>query len=308
MKKYETEKNKKAMERNKIMSRKIFLKLFSYFLLLVITACSEEYSEIFTTNNSSVIENELRNADKNTLVIFDINDVLFEQKEMLFKKKNDNLRKKLLSASERKITDKEEEKAIFSVVVQSPIVYIDKNFVNIIKNLQDRGIKVMALTNGLVGECGYVKSMDRLMLKQTRDMDYHFEKSWKHLKNAQIYITKIYNKKDRKILFMDGVVFANKLISKASKGECLLVFLKYANFFPKKIIFIDDKMKNLKSVSEICERNDITFVGFEYTGATNRNDLPPLDENHAKLQLYILKKKHKLLSDKEISRMLNYHW
>lgn len=282
------------------MKLRNILKFISICLLFVLVACSEQ-SRIFSTSDSSFIEEELKEADKNTLVIFDINDVLLEQKELLFKKQNSTLLKNLLKEMSANMSN-EEEQTLYSVVVQRPVVYVDENFVRIIHDLQNKNVKVIALTNGLVGTCGYVKSMDRLLIQQLRDLDYHLEKSWLDLKNAQIYMTK---SKDRKILFAEGIVFANKMISKASKGESLLAFFKYADFYPKKVIFIDDKLKNLKSVSNILEKQGVEFIGFEYTKAKNRKDSPVITKEHAKLQLSILKKRHKLLSDEEIDKILH---
>lgn len=282
------------------MKLRNILKFISICLLFVLVACSEQ-SRIFSTSDSSFIEEELKEADKNTLVIFDINDVLFEQKELLFKKQNSTLLKNLLKEMSANMSN-EEEQTLYSVVVQRPVVYVDENFVRIIHDFQNKNVKVIALTNGLVGTYGYVKSMDRLLIQQLRDLDYHLEKSWLDLKNAQIYMTK---SKDRKILFAEGIVFANKMISKASKGESLLAFFKYADFYPKKVIFIDDKLKNLKSVSNILEKQGVEFIGFEYTKAKNRKDSPVITKEHAKLQLSILKKRHKLLSDEEIDKILH---
>ena len=276
------------------------MKFISICLLFVLVACSEQ-SRIFSTSDSSFIEEELKEADKNTLVIFDINDVLLEQKELLFKKQNSTLLKNLLKEMSANMSN-EEEQTLYSVVVQRPVVYVDENFVRIIHDLQNKNVKVIALTNGLVGTYGYVKSMDRLLIQQLRDLDYHLEKSWLDLNNAQIYMTK---SKDRKILFAEGIVFANKMISKASKGESLLAFFKYADFYPKKVIFIDDKLKNLKSVSNILEKQGVEFIGFEYTKAKNRKNSPVITKEHAKLQLSILKKRHKLLSDEEIDKILH---
>lgn len=280
------------------MVRNIF-KLIMVCLLFIITACSEE-SRILSTNDSSFIEKELKKADDETLVIFDVNDVLLESEELLFKEQNSDLLTALLKEILINMSH-EEERALYSIVVQGPVVYVDKNFVRIIRNLQSKNVKVIALTNGLVGSYGYVKSMEGLLIQQLHNLNYHFENSWPNLKNAQICIDK---SKDRKILFADGVVFINKLISKATKGESLLAFLKYSGFCPKKIVFIDDKLKNLKSVSNVLKKEGIEFIGFEYTRAKIRKDLPIIKEQHAKLQLSILKEKHKLLSDDEISKIL----
>jgi hypothetical protein len=54
------------------------------------------------------------------------------------------------------------------------------------------------------------------------------------------------------------------------KGQALLCFLQLMNYFPKKIIFIDDKMKYLLSVEKALEPYDISFVGIRYSGCDER--------------------------------------
>ena len=98
------------------------MKFISICLLFVLVACSEQ-SRIFSTSDSSFIEEELKEADKNTLVIFDINDVLLEQKELLFKKQNSTLLKNLLKEMSANMSN-EEEQTLYSVVVQRPVVYM----------------------------------------------------------------------------------------------------------------------------------------------------------------------------------------
>lgn len=61
-------------------------------------------------------------------------------------------------------------------------------------------------------------------------------------------------------------------------------------------------MKNLKSVSNVLEKQGVEFIGFEYTKTKNRKDSPVITKEHAKLQLSVLKKRHKLLSDEEIDK------
>jgi hypothetical protein len=50
------------------------------------------------------------------------------------------------------------------------------------------------------------------------------------------------------------------------KGEALIAFFHWMNYFPKKIIFIDDKMKYLLAVEKALKHYNIEFVGIRYTG------------------------------------------
>lgn len=272
-------------------------KFFVLSLLLMVVACSQN-SKIITTNNVSIIESELRNANKGTLVIFDINDVLHESTCALFRAPNSDLLKNLLASLSKGISSQDEKENLISIVVQNPVVPVDAKLVEIIEKLQQKGVKVLSLTNGLTGKYGEIDCMEDLSLQQLAGLGYHFEKSWPTVENSVLSGTK-----DQSVLFKNGVIFTSVLRSKASKGEALLAFLKYAKVQPEKIIFVDDKRKHLESVSSVAKKVDADFTGIEYTAAKDRNT-PKISEEHAKLQLKVLKKEHKLLSDEELQKRL----
>lgn len=54
------------------------------------------------------------------------------------------------------------------------------------------------------------------------------------------------------------------------KGEVLKHFFDHMNYYPKKVIFIDDKMKYLLSVEKALEQYNIPFVGIRYSGCDER--------------------------------------
>ena len=54
------------------------------------------------------------------------------------------------------------------------------------------------------------------------------------------------------------------------KGEALLCFFRLMNYHPKKVIFIDDKLKYLMSVEKALESHNIEFVGIRYSGCDER--------------------------------------
>lgn len=51
------------------------------------------------------------------------------------------------------------------------------------------------------------------------------------------------------------------------KGEVLKLFLVQQNIKPTQIIFVDDALKNLKSVEKIAQELNIPFTGIHYTRA-----------------------------------------
>jgi hypothetical protein len=90
------------------------------------------------------------------------------------------------------------------------------------------------------------------------------------------------------------------LTALSDKGSILKLALQRAKLLFKKIIFIDDDLRNLQSVEKICHEMGIDFQGFQYT-AVNLVPLPALDKEKEVLRFKILETEHKWLSDEEMN-------
>lgn len=66
--------------------------------------------------------------------------------------------------------------------------------------------------------------------------------------------------------YKQGILFGGN----NDKGQVLNYFFKTMKYYPKKIIFIDDKMKNLLSVEKAVSACGIPFVGIRYSGSDAR--------------------------------------
>lgn len=65
-------------------------------------------------------------------------------------------------------------------------------------------------------------------------------------------------------LFQYGIIF---LGPKHTKGEVLVEFMKLQNLTPKKIVFVDDKAKHVKSVEKELTKLSIPYIGLRYGAA-----------------------------------------
>jgi len=62
-------------------------------------------------------------------------------------------------------------------------------------------------------------------------------------------------------LYQDGVLYSNVI---PTKGDVFLAFLEKVEQKPKRIIFIDDSLKNVVSVEEATKKIGIEYVGLHY--------------------------------------------
>lgn len=175
---------------------------------------------------------------------------------------------------------------------------VDHQMISLIKELQAKGIKVVALTNAWTGSFGNISSLEDWRIKDLESIGYNFQDSWNN-SHAKVFSHLKSKDPNRFPAFKSGVLFTCQL----PKGKILEAFLEYTGLAPKEIIFIDDKKKNLNSLGAFCQKTGKKFIGFEYTAVAERSKLP-LDEKRARLQFELLEKEHKWLSDEEANEKL----
>jgi hypothetical protein len=90
-----------------------------------------------------------------------------------------------------------------------------------------------------------------------------------------------------------GIIFC----AGKNKGDCLEEYLsKHLAYTPKHILFIDDKIKHINAVKDMCDRLGIDFLGLHYT---HTHTEPEIDWSIAKKQLEVFLENGDLISDEE---------
>jgi hypothetical protein len=77
-----------------------------------------------------------------------------------------------------------------------------------------------------------------------------------------------------------------------NKGEALLLFLSTINYYPKKIIFIDDKMSHVHAVEQALQTTTIEYLGIRYTGCDHH--VHNFDPAKAESQLHTIKESNNI--------------
>jgi FMN phosphatase YigB (HAD superfamily) len=277
------------------------MKKFIGFIFVILTCCYNTcFAEIIQTNDTKVIENMLASIDADTLVIFDVDDVLMHADDQILKSKNADACKPLVKKLKEQV-GKDKIQDVTSIILlgrkNSPV---DPRMISIIENLQKSDIKVLALTKCATGKFGLIPNTENWRIAELHKHEYYFDKSWQNLKDINLKsLMKVTN--DANPIYKAGIVFVDQT---GEKGPVLDAFLAYAKIKPKKIIFIDDKTKNLVSVEEFAKQNNIGFIGIEYTKALE--DKEELNQNVAELQFEILEKEKKWISDNEAAELLRH--
>jgi hypothetical protein len=165
---------------------------------------------------------------------------------------------------------------------------VDNQTPNLIRTLQNKNIKVIALTMCLAGQYFFIPQLEINRLQELKTFGFDFKQAFPHLNRYEFHQL---SHKNRHPLYQDGVLFT----AGYDKGNVLLAFLKKIAWKPSRIIFVDNKKKNILSVMSAAEKLKTPFLGFLYKAAYK---LPGgFDEKIAQFQIKYLIEHETLLDD-----------
>jgi hypothetical protein len=258
-------------------------------------------AKIITTDKISDIEAEFAQADNETLVIFDYDDVLLEPVDAALLTENEKVSDKIaVDLMKGKSVSKDQMIIALSVLTRDmKTQLVHEKWSLLITVLQSCGIKTILLTSCGAGKQGVVDAVENVRRNHLLNVRIDFRKSWISVKRFEFpnIPRKHYPLCNTHFCaFVDGMLFADG----ADKGHALKAFLaKIPQYKFKKIIFVDDKLKNLKSVEKICNEIGAQFVGIEFTHSKIKKH-PVLNPERVKKQYETLMLEKRWISDEEM--------
>ncbi len=169
-----------------------------------------------------------------------------------------------------------------------PVQLVDVELPKLITELQDRSIKTLMLTQNPYGKLRDIESIEEFCHSRLKSLGIDFDKSWR-LPSMMIY------DKDQNVLgsFHKGGIFTLN-----SKELALEQFLKNISSHKfNKIVFVDDKRKNLEKVWKLAEKLGMEYIGIEYTKAfTKKRKDVDVKEVKQKFDLLLKLKKWESIS------------
>ena len=242
------------------------------------------------------IKKYLENADVETLVVFDIDNTLYSPKDLLLRPCGIDFFKQLIFQYAAQISSEQLRYLSSIMITQRSVDLIDPNIPGIIKELQSNDIKTMALTAMQTGPYGQIESMEDWRYEELRKLDIDFRTAFPEYPHI---IFEDMNKTYGQPVFKQGILAS----SRHTKGDVLVAFLKHIRWHPKKVIFIDDHIEFIDSVSEEMKSRGIQFSGFHFV--TEQFSTEKVNEEVARLQFKYLIEHATWLSDSQALEVLN---
>lgn len=274
---------------------------YSFFSFLLLPLCLLQYlsSEIIEVDNLNCIKQELSQVDKETLVLFDVDYTLIIPDDAILRPCGQKLVKKLRSefVESSPATEKYPDGYLHSqIILRAKSSLVDQEFSLLVNELQNSGIPTIALTAAPGGKLSVIDSLADWRIKELKSFGFDFTKAFP---NMPVLKFPKWADKEFYPMFKSGVLFS----SKHPKGDVLKQFLEVIQWYPKKVILIDDRIEYLQSAEAVLNQIGIKFIGFYYTAAEK---LPcTLDEKLAEFQFQYLAEHAKWLSDSEAKNMMD---
>ena len=152
---------------------------------------------------------------------------------------------------------------------------VDVDAPDVIKRLQERGIKTIACTASATGSFGPLT--ERMEVFRYHTLQQHgidFKGTFPEIKDRTFEIIK--GNLGRSPAFYEGVLCSCGFANDPMKGVSLIELLKAAHYTPKVIVFVDDKELYLKDVEKAFATYmpAVKFVGIHFKGTYKRHAQP----------------------------------
>ena len=246
-------------------------------------------SSIIKAPNLIEFEQAIQKAGSESLVVFDIDEVIFTSKDQVLHPNYKQYRD-IIEADLAKNLSETEFVALISLVYKMRArIIVDLKILKIFELLSNKNIMTIALTHCPTGNIGTGETFEELRTLQLNSFKVDFDRLSNYL--GEIKLPEL--KQDYGVPLLHRGVILTGLVD---KGTVLEQILNRIEFKPKEIIFIDDRLENIISVQSMCEKLGINYTGFEYS-AVKDTSVTEFNEHRDKFQFDSLAKKRLWLGD-----------
>lgn len=236
------------------------------------------------------ISEAVKNADQDTLVVFDVDNVISAPSDLIGRPKAGPVRREVFKEYEQKYGRERVEHIHALYMMKGNGGLVEPAIKEIIIELQQRKIPTVALTAKGTEKFGAIEDPMQWRISRLKQKGIVF--AFENLNKRILW--------DDEAGYESGVIFSGK----QSKGEALQYFLEnIAHSQPKHIIFVDDNPEYLNSMNSMCNRLKIKFTGFHYKAAVFDQD-EELSSEVARLQLKTLDEKEIWIPDSEAKKII----
>lgn len=234
------------------------------------------YAEIHVAASLELIRQEIANSPKETLVLLDVGGTLLAYPDAVLHPSHEGWKYNWFETHCPALS--KEERVEFDRIVLRTLgewKLHDPLWPEVIVEAQDYGVKIVAFTKVALDP-----SVQGSRVQILKNLGLSFKNDLPELSKGAFYE------------YMDGVIETEHQV----KGPVLKEIIAILGKRPEKIIFVDDRLKQITSVDDACRELGIPCIAFHYVP---NKETPILNEKLANYQLFILVNEHRWVSERE---------
>lgn len=234
------------------------------------------YANVIPLTTWSEAETYFQKANIDAWVVFDVDLVLIQPKDPLFQAKNAKAHFDIMRGVLQTIPPEKKEVFWQIMINQADHILLDECIPQTIKNLQQKCIPTMALTNTLTGSMTDVPCIVCKKIRTLRQLGIDF--SCNPPCSGALTFDQFPSFRGSYPIYMQGVLFING--KSTTKGPALVALMNILGKTPKTVFFIDDLIENLHNVEQAlrCFDPSIEYTGLLFSGAQHYPS-PPVSAN-----------------------------
>lgn len=252
--------------------------------LLFLANSSLGYAETRVSDSLKPIQQEILSSPKETLVLLDVGGTLLAYPDAVLHPSHESWKYDWFQTHYPTIS-REEKIALDRIILGTLGKWelLDELWPEVILEAQNHGMKVVAFTKVAMDP-----SMRGSRAQILQSLGIPFKNDLPELSNGQSFE------------YAQGVIETEYQL----KGPVLKEVLSRLNSRPKKILFVDDRMKQIKSVDDTCGELGIPCTAFHYVPSESA---PQLDEKIADYQLSTLVHKRRWVHESQARLEIEQH-
>lgn len=245
-------------------------------------------------NDINQLEPILAKATPDTLVIFDVDEVLLYPTNIVQLQIASPFWEASMADIEKRLGKSKRDLLHSIMLLQSKWKLTDKEIPDLIKMLQIKNIRVLALTSFRRGKMGMIPSLEDWRKIQLKKHNIDFSATTGISKDS--FEVQLANDAftEKKPVYKNGIIYTDL----HSKNEVLSAFFEQTYLKPKEIIFIDDRSSNVEAIGNFCKMLNISFIGIHDQRVLKRS-YNRFNENLGRYQFRYLEDHHVWLHDAE---------
>lgn len=258
------------------------------------TLCTSSHGHIFKIDSLLQLhENKNKISPHETFYFFDIDDTLIDSAYLLGSKA---WRRYIVAATQHDTTYNWHDHFSYALARDYPLRTVESITAQFVQNLQSKGHLLFGLTARERTKWYQtpMPGIDVLTVDQLNSCDIDFQ-------NNQMPLMFRFLESDSE--YFKGIFFCDV----DAKGDYLIKLFENASYLPKRVVFIDDKLSQVESVSSVLNQLCIEHECYWYCATDEKNiQFDPLIAN-IQLYFFIQSEGKKILSDQEAAIFAKNH-